>query len=126
LIQKIKKEGKTIVLTTHYMEEAQHLCDEIAIMDHGHIISRGTPAELIKRHSSQVKVILPAARFRPYAQDAAFAYREIGDTVEIETDDVNACMNKLLKHQIDLSEVSVRSPNLETVFLNLTGRKLRE
>jgi ABC-2 type transport system ATP-binding protein len=126
LIRNIKKEGKTIVLTTHYMEEAQHLCDEIAIMDHGHIISRGTPAELIKRHSPQVKVILPRARFRPHAQDAAFAYREVGDTVEIETDDVNACMNKLLKHQIDLSEVSVRSPNLETVFLNLTGRKLRE
>jgi ABC-2 type transport system ATP-binding protein len=126
LIRNIKKEGKTIVLTTHYMEEAQHLCDEIAIMDHGHIISRGTPAELIKRHSPQVKVILPRARFRPRARDAAFAYREVGDIVEIETDDVNACMNKLLKHQIDLSEVSVRSPNLETVFLNLTGRKLRE
>ena len=99
---------------------------EIAIMDHGHIISRGTPAELIKRHSPQVKVILPRTRFRPHVQDAAFAYREVGDTVEIETDDVNTCMNKLLKHQIDLSEVSVRSPNLETVFLNLTGRKLRE
>ena len=126
LIRNIKKEGKTIVLTTHYMEEAQHLCDEIAIMDHGHIISRGTPAELIKRHSPQVKVILPRARFRPHAQGAAFAYQEVGDTVEIETDDVNGCMNKLLKHQIDLSEVSVHSPNLETVFLNLTGRKLRE
>ena len=126
LIRKIKKEGKTIILTTHYMEEAQHLCDEIAIMDHGQIISRGTPTELIRCHSPLMKVILPRAHFMPYAQDVAIPYREVEDTVEIETGDVNACMNKLLSQNIDLSEISVRSPNLETVFLNLTGRKLRE
>ena len=126
LIRKIKKEGKTIILTTHYMEEAQHLCDEIAIMDHGQIISRGTPTELIRRHSPLMKVILPRAHFMPYAQDVAISYREVEDTVEIETGDVNACMHKLLSQDIDLTEISVRSPNLETVFLNLTGRKLRE
>ena len=126
LIRKIKKEGRTIVLTTHYMEEAQHLCDEIAIMDYGKIISRGTPAELIKRHSPQVTVILPKAQFWPYTGCVELPYREVGDTIEIMTEDVNACMNNLLAHDIDLSEVSVRSPNLETVFLNLTGRKLRE
>ncbi len=126
LIRKIKKEGKTIILTTHYMEEAQHLCDEIAIMDHGQIISRGTPTELIRRHSPLMKVILPRAHFMPYAKDVAISYREVEDTVEIETDDVNACMHKLLSQNIDLSEIAVRSPNLETVFLNLTGRKLRE
>ena len=51
LVRKIKKEGKTIFLTTHYMEEAQHLCDEIAIMDYGKIIARGTPKELIRQFS---------------------------------------------------------------------------
>ena len=126
LIRKIKKEGKTIVLTTHYMEEAQHLCDEIAIMDYGKIISRGTPSELIKRYSPQVTVILPKAQFRPYTGGVELPYREVGDTVEIKTDNVNTCLKNLLAHNIDLSEVSVRSPDLETVFLNLTGRKLRE
>ena len=126
LIRKIKKEGKTIVLTTHYMEEAQHLCDEIAIMDYGKIISHGTPAELIKCHSPLVTVILPRAQFLPHADGVKMPYREVGDTVEVTTDSVNACLNNLLAHDIDLSEVSVRSPNLETVFLNLTGRKLRE
>ncbi len=126
LIRKIKSEGKTVILTTHYMEEAQHLCDEIAIMDYGKIISQGAPAELIKRHSQQVTVILPKERFRPFAGDVSLPYREVKDTIEIMTGNVNACLDHLLSHNIDLSEISLRSPNLETVFLNLTGRKLRE
>jgi ABC-2 type transport system ATP-binding protein len=126
LIRKIKREGKTIVLTTHYMEEAQQLCDEIAIMDYGKIISQGSPEDLIKRHSPQVTVILPKTRFMPHAGALEMPYREVGDTIEMMTDNVNACMNNLLACDIDLSEVSVRSPNLENVFLNLTGRKLRE
>ena len=58
LIQGIKAEGKTIILTTHYMEEAQHLCDEVAIMDYGKIIARGTPDELIKQHSPEMTVVI--------------------------------------------------------------------
>lgn len=126
LIRRIKTEGKTLILTTHYMEEAQHLCDEIAIMDYGKIISQGSPQNLIKHHSQQVTVILPRARFMPFAEAVTVPYREVGDTIEIMTDNVNTCMDHLLAHKIDLSEISVRSPNLETVFLNLTGRKLRE
>jgi ABC-2 type transport system ATP-binding protein len=126
LIQDIKTEGKTLILTTHYMEEAQHLCDEIAIMDYGQIIARGTPQDLIKRYGQQVTVILPKNHFRLSAQQFSLPYQEVKDTVEIMTDDVNACLDQLLSYNIDLSEISVRSPNLETVFLNLTGRKLRE
>lgn len=126
LIQNIKAEGKTLILTTHYMEEAQHLCDEIAIMDYGQIIARGTPQDLIKRYGEQVTVILPKNHFRLSAQQLSLPYREVKDTVEIMTDNVNACLDQLLSYHIDLSEISVRSPNLETVFLNLTGRKLRE
>ena len=59
LIENIKNQGKTLILTTHYMEEAQHLCDEIAIMDCGKIIAQGTPLDLIKRYSQLVTVILP-------------------------------------------------------------------
>jgi ABC-2 type transport system ATP-binding protein len=93
LIQGIKAEGKTIILTTHYMEEAQYLCDEVAIMDYGKIIAQGTPAELIRQYSRGITVVLPRHRFALEA---------------------------------DLSDITIRSPNLETVFLNLTGRKLRE
>ncbi|MEX1328439.1 MAG: ABC transporter ATP-binding protein [Desulfobacterales bacterium] len=126
LVHKIKKEGKTIILTTHYMEEAQHLCDEIAIMDYGEIIAQGTPEALIKRHSPEMTVVLPKERFDLSPDDLNLPFRNVRDRIEIKTEDVNSCLNHLLSHNIDLTDLTVRSPNLETVFLNLTGRHLRD
>ena len=126
LVRKIKKEGKTIILTTHYMEEAQHLCDEVAIMDYGKIIARGTPQELIRQYSPEMTVVLPKERFDLSTDHLRLPYRNVKDSIEIKTDDVNSCLNHLLSHNIDLTDLAVRSPNLETVFLNLTGRQLRD
>jgi ABC-2 type transport system ATP-binding protein len=126
LVRQIKKEGKTIILTTHYMEEAQHLCDEIAIMDYGKIIARGTPEALIKQHSPEMTVVLPKERFDLSPDDLNLPFRNVRDRIEIKTEDVNSCLNHLLSHNIDLTDLTVRSPNLETVFLNLTGRHLRD
>jgi ABC-2 type transport system ATP-binding protein len=126
LIQGIKAEGKTLILTTHYMEEAQHLCDEVAIMDYGKIIAQGTPAELIRQYSRGIIVVLPRQRFALEANGFPLPFREVKDTIEIKTDDVNQCLEQLITHGVDLSDITIRSPNLETVFLNLTGRKLRE
>ena len=126
LVRKIKKEGKTIILTTHYMEEAQHLCDEIAIMDYGKIIARGTPQELIKRYSPEMTVVLPKEGFDLLPDHLGLPYRIVKDRIEIKTEDVNSFLNHLLSHNIDLTDLAVRSPNLETVFLNLTGRHLRD
>jgi ABC-2 type transport system ATP-binding protein len=126
LVHKIKKEGKTIILTTHYMEEAQHLCDEIAIMDYGEIIAQGTPEALIKRHSPEMTVVLPKERFDLSPDDLNLPFRNVRDRIEIKTEDVNSCLNHLLSHNIDLTDLTVRLPNLETVFLNLTGRHLRD
>jgi len=126
LIQGIKADGKTIVLTTHYMEEAQFLCDEVAIMDYGKIIAHGTPDELIRQYSPEITVVLPRERFASIAADFPLSVREVKNSIEIETNDVNLCLEQLLSRGVDLSDIKVRSPNLETVFLNLTGRKLRE
>jgi len=126
LIQGIKAEGKTLILTTHYMEEAQHLCDEVAIMDYGKIIAQGSPDELIRQHSHGITVVLPRKRYALKANSFPLPVREVKDTIEIKTDDVNQCLEQLLSHDVDLSDITVRSPNLESVFLNLTGRKLRE
>ena len=126
LIQDIKAEGKTIILTTHYMEEAQFLCDEVAIMDYGKIISQGTPDALIRQHSRSSTVVMPRERFTPKTDDFPLPVRTVKDRVEIKTDDVNQCLEQLIAYGIDLSDMTVRSPNLETVFLNLTGRQLRE
>lgn len=126
LIQQIKQEGKTIILTTHYMEEAQYLCDEIAIMDYGKIIARGTPRELIKQHSPEMTVILPAENFDHELENLTLPYRKTNGNVEIKTNDVNACLDLLISRRVDLSDLTVRSPSLESVFLNLTGRQLRD
>ena len=126
LVQQIKKEGKTIILTTHYMEEAQYLCDEIAIMDYGKIIARGSPAELIRNHSPEMTVILPKNQFDREPDRFSLPIKEVNDTVELKTNDVNACLNTLMTHGVDLSDLTIRSPSLETVFLNLTGRQLRD
>ncbi len=126
LVHQIKTEGKTIILTTHYMEEAQHLCDEIVIMDYGKIIAQGTPQALIKQHSPEITVILPQKNFDFSVDSLSLPYQEVKDTIEIKTKDVNACLDLLISHHVDLTDLTVRSPNLESVFLNLTGRQLRE
>jgi ABC-2 type transport system ATP-binding protein len=126
LIQGIKAEGKTLILTTHYMEEAQHLCDEVAIMDYGRIIAQGSPDTLIRQYSRGVTVVLPRERYALKTNNFPLPVREVKDTIEIKADDVNHCLEQLISHDVDLSDITVRSPNLESVFLNLTGRKLRE
>ena len=126
LIQQIKQEGKTVILTTHYMEEAQYLCDEIAIMDYGKIIARDTPQELIKQYSSEMTVVLPTNNFDHALDQLSLPYRKVHNTVEIKTKDVNSCLDLLISLSVDLSDLTVRSPSLESVFLNLTGRQLRE
>ena len=126
LIGRIKAEGKTIVLTTHYMEEAQRLCDEVAIMDHGKIIAQGPPLELIRKHTGGITVSLPEATSPQATAAIGGPCRRNGNRIEFRAADANACLSNLLAAGVDLTEVAVRTPNLETVFLNLTGRQLRE
>jgi ABC-2 type transport system ATP-binding protein len=125
IIEKIKSQGKTIILTTHYMEEAQYLCDEVAIMDYGQIIAQGTPADLIARYCEGDTIILPKSNITKTLNGFKFRFHERHGHVEFLTTDVNQTINNLMSENIDLTEMTVRSPNLEDVFLNLTGRKLR-
>ncbi len=126
IIRKIKDKGKTIVLTTHSMDEAEYLCDEIAIMDHGRIIAQGSPPELVERYCEGGTISLPRDNVFMSLTDLPFPYREVNGRVEIMIDKVNTGIEKLLAMDIDLAEMTVHSPNLEDVFLTLTGRKLRD
>ena len=126
IVHAVKASGKTIVLTTHYMEEAQQLCDEVAIMDNGRIIAQGAPEVLIRTHCEGVTVVLPRKSFRQTPGSLTHAIQEVNGTVRIQTANIDACLRTLLSHDVDLSEMAVHSPNLEDVFLNLTGRHLRE
>jgi len=126
VIDQIKNGGKTVILTTHYMEEAQQLCDQVAIMDYGKIIAQGSPDELIKKYSAEITVILPKKAANGAWRELSMKYHEFADRIEINTSDLNACLKELLSKRMDLTDMTVRGSNLENVFLNLTGRQLRE
>ena len=125
LIHRIKARGKTVLLTTHYMEEAYHLCDEIAIMDHGRIIAQGSPRELLAAHFDDVVLQLPRADFPDPTPLASHTVIQGRDTVEILTRDVNAAIQELLARNISLARLQIRPRTLEDLFLELTGQELR-
>jgi ABC-2 type transport system ATP-binding protein len=126
IIESVKSDGRTIVLTTHYMEEAEKLCDDIVIMDQGRIIAKGAPHDLIQTHCRRATLSVPKGNF-PEAVGALTGYvRERGDRIEIRTEDVNAVIGQLLVKGVDMRGVDVKTPTLEDVFLKLTGRSLRE
>jgi len=126
LIRKIKQDGKTIILTTHYMEEAQLLCDIVAIMDQGKIIAQGSPQNLITQYCQGVTVILQKPQAQLPVNLDQFKVLEAPDHYEIEAKDIDLCLKTLMAAGVDLRDMTVRSPNLEDVFLRLTGKQLRE
>ncbi len=126
LVNDIKQEQKTLVLTTHYMEEAYELCDEIAIMDRGEIITQGNPKILLADHFDNSVITLPEdalpSGFRP---DTTASLLQQDGQVEILTKDIDATIRHLLEQHICLHQLQVRSPTLEDLFLELTGHHLR-
>lgn len=124
LIDSIKSEGKTILLTTHYMDEAYTLCDEIAIMDHGHIIAQGSPKQLLQAHFNDVILQLPECDIPATIMHNYPTHKRNG-LVEITTDDVNRTIEELMAEQVSLARMQVRSRNLDDLFLELTGKDLR-
>jgi len=125
LIERIRKDGTTIVLTTHYMDEAQILCDDIAIMDGGKIITRGSPAALLQQRYSNVIIELPLADISGDLSEIPHKVLELQGMVEISTDDVNSSLQLLSQNVSGLNRMKIRQPNLEDLFLDLTGHTLR-
>lgn len=123
LVRGIKAEGKTILLTTHYMEEAYELCDTIAIMDHGKIIAQGSPQNLLAEHFNESVIELPSELIAPLMGRMAFQNR--GELSELVTPDVAASIDALRDAGVPLSRLRVRPPALEDLFLKLTGKELR-
>lgn len=119
---------RTLILTTHYMDEAQRLCDRIAIMDHGRILDVDAPAALIRRHIEPhvVEVHGPEVDAWLASEGRALAARseKVGETLFCYTDDHRALMESLSRHPA--LQYLHRPANLEDVFLKLTGRDLRE
>jgi ABC-2 type transport system ATP-binding protein len=134
LVRQINGEGKTVVLTTHYMEEAEVLCDRIAIMDHGEILALDTPRGLIA--GLNMPPMISGTTARPLPLDRLQALPGVQDVrvddegFEIRStepqDALVALLNLAAAMGGEISNLGVRGGNLEDVFLNLTGRSLRE
>ncbi len=134
LVRKLRERGTTVLLTTHYMEEAEQLCDRIAIMDHGKVLEMGTVSELVQRRFQELSVRFDA---RPGLEEDRLSalpgvsrvVREDG-AVALYTRDVAGTIGGLLATSRELGQeptnLAVRRATLEDVFLDLTGRALRD
>jgi ABC-2 type transport system ATP-binding protein len=134
IILLLKEKGKTIVLTTHYMDEAHVLCDRIAIMDQGQLIALDTPSQLVKTLQSNSAVEF---RFENDSVDVDLTsiegVKQIGnqnDVYVLYTDDLQITLTSLIEmaseRQLKLKDLQTRTATLEDVFIHMTGRRLRE
>lgn len=136
LVSDVRSRGKTVLLTTHFMEEAERLCDRIAILDHGRIVALDTPSALIRSLGAEERVIfsldgvLPAGFEK--ALSGAVRVDVQGERVVIEAKNgrqvplVSEVVNLLTKQGVQFHDLHTEQPSLEDVFLSLTGRKMRE
>jgi lipooligosaccharide transport system ATP-binding protein len=128
-LYRLKRDGATLIITTHYMDEAEQLCDRLVVMDQGKIAAEGSPRQLIQRYAPREVVEL---RFHDGQKDAAaleiggLAQRSevLADRVLLYTDDADATQQRLHSRGINPEQVLVRRSTLEDVFLRLTGRGL--
>jgi len=126
-LRQLTQQGKTLVLTTHFMEEAERLCRRLAIMDHGRIIAQGSPRALIAEHTEPQVVEVHGPGVEAWLEGArrlAPRVEQVGDTVFCYAQDVEPIL-KTLAGQTELAYLH-RQASLEDVFLRLTGRDLRD
>lgn len=126
-VRELKKRGVTVMITTHYMDEAQQLCDRLVIMEKGKILVEGRPMGLISQHvgSGVVEVLAPDDALDQWLKRGAWAYERAGDRVYLYTDD-NRQVRELILREHPSANVIIRDATLEDVFLKLTGRGLRD
>ena len=125
LVRSIRAGGATVVLTTHYMDEAQVLCDEIAIMDSGRIIAQGAPDDLLRKQYQGLIIELRSEDIIGSLEGIEHTVIDIKGVVEVPTADVSGTLNRLSPLVRDLNHIKIRQPNLEDLFLDLTGHSLR-
>ncbi len=127
-IRSLQKQGVTIVLTTHYMDEAAKLCDRLIIMDRGKIIEEGNPPDLVKKHvGEEVLEVAHDEKVMRLLQETFQGARleVVGEKIHVFTNKSRGVFAQMLR-EVPFKEAVIRDANLEDVFLKLTGRRLRK
>jgi lipooligosaccharide transport system ATP-binding protein len=126
-LEELKKRGLTVLLTTHYMDEASRLCDRLLIMDHGRILVEGKPTDLIRQYLGQdvIEVAEPNAMLRAYVKARGLQHEDFGHRMIIYEGNGGNLYQEISKHYCAAGCI-LRMATLEDVFLKLTGRELRE
>ena len=126
-LEALRAKGMTILLTTHYMEEASRLCDRLIIMDHGLILIEGKPQELVREHVGRdvIEVVGPTQELRSYVQSQNLSCEDLGHRLVIYGDNREELYQKIAR-DFCREGCLMRMATLEDVFLKLTGRELRE
>jgi ABC-2 type transport system ATP-binding protein len=131
VIERLKKQGKTVFLTTHYMDEAEYLADTVSIIDHGQIIASGTPDQLIDTHGGKKTLIIRDAgqeglnQLPPGLPKAEL--RNAGDlAIPLKNGELTSILMSIAQTPLHDKEIEVRRPTLDDVFLNLAGRRVSE
>ncbi len=128
LIERIKHQEKTIILTTHYMDEAYTLCDEVLIMDKGEIIIQGKPHTLVASHFDGFQINIPVRSFPDLTvlNSIGLSHTVLADIVTIKSNDINQSLALLVASKVALDDMVIRKPTLEDLFIDLTGHSLRD
>lgn len=134
MIESLRTEGMSMIYTTHYMEEAERLCDRIAIIDHGHVIANDSAANLVRASFGTHRELLVTFAAEPDEAGAQWLRQRgakvVGATAQFTVSDpareVADILQALAAQGIEVRDMSVKTPTLESVFLQLTGRDLRE
>jgi lipooligosaccharide transport system ATP-binding protein len=125
-LKTLQSQGNTIVLTTHYLDEAARLCDRLVIMDNGRILVEGSPADLVKKYvGSEIVEVERTPEIESCLGGKGIPFEAIGDTLQIASDSARAVV-RILLDSCSPQKVLTRPATLEDVFLKLTGRKLKE
>ncbi len=126
-LAELKKRGLTMLLTTHYMDEAESLCDRLLIMDHGRIIAEGRPRDLIAEHAAEsvIEIEAPDAALKDYIREHRVKHDDLGERLIVYAQ-ANGALENEVRTKFCSAACLFRAGNLEDVFLRLTGRELRE
>jgi len=127
-LRALRGRGVTLVLTTHYMDEAEQLCDRIVIMDHGRVVREGAPAALVREEVGRevLELRVSPRELETLRREAGPGVQAEGDLVQLYTDDAEALHARLRGQGVEGRLQAARRATLEDVFLRLTGRRLRE